>query len=85
MERGSGVLQSLSAAGPSAAASLPTAGASLSAGGGSGGLDGSVRDATGRSGSLPAKRSASTKSDNADGKEEYTARVREQASLWAPI
>ena len=68
LERGSGVLKSLAAAEPPAGPSLPAAGTSLTAGG-SGGLG----DVTGRSGSLPVKRSASTKSD--EGKDEYTARV----------
>ncbi len=83
LERGSGALKSLAAAEPPAGPSLPAAGASLAAGG-SGGLD----DVTGRSGSLPVNRSASTKSD--EGKDEYTARVRRvpaheavAGSLWS--
>ena len=66
------MLQGLAAAGPPAEPSLPGSDAPLAAGG-SGALKG---DVTGRSGSLPVKRSASTKSD--EGKDEYTARVRQQ-------
>ena len=78
LERGSGMLNSLSAAGPPEGLSLPEAGASL-APGGSGALKGDSTDANGRSGSLPAKRSGSTRSGKGEGKEVYTVRVRHGA------
>ena len=78
LERGSGMLDRISAAVPAAGPSLQEAGESL-ASGGSGAIDRDSVDANGRSGSLPVKRSASTKSGTGEEKDEYTARVRRAA------